>query len=106
MWMMVQQDEPDDYVIATGEAHSVREFCELAFGRVGLDYEEYVEIDPRYYRPAEVDHLRGDASKARDRIGWESRTSFEDLVNLMVDADVSLLEDEIQGRLVRVDREY
>ena len=106
MWMMLQQDEPDDFVIATGEAHSVREFCELAFNRAGLDYEKYVEIDPRYYRPAEVDHLVGDASKARDRIGWEPRTGFEDLVNLMVDADIDLLEDEVKGRLVRIDREH
>jgi GDPmannose 4,6-dehydratase len=106
MWMMLQQDEPDDYVIATGEAHTVREFCELAFGRAGLDCEAHVEIDPRYYRPAEVDDLRGDASKARERLGWEPKTSFEELVALMVDADIALLEDEIQGRLVRLDRDH
>jgi GDPmannose 4,6-dehydratase len=106
MWLMLQQDEPEDYVIATGEAHTVREFCELAFGRVGLDWEEHVEVDPRYYRPAEVDYLLGDATKARAELGWEPKTSFEELVALMVDADVALLEDEVQGRLVRLDREH
>lgn len=106
MWLMLQQDEPDDYVIATGESHTVREFCEAAFGRVGLDYEKYVEIDPRYYRPSEVDYLLGDPSKARTQLGWEPKTTFTDLVNLMVDADVARLDDEVQGRLVRVDREY
>ncbi len=106
MWLMLQQDHPDDYVIATGEAHTVREFCELAFGRVDLDYRRYIEIDPRYYRPSEVDHLLGDPGRARKLLGWESRTTFEELVALMVDADIALLEDEIQGRLVRVDRDY
>ena len=105
MWLMLQQDEPDDYVVATGEAHTVREFCELAFSRADLDWEEYVEVDPRYYRPAEVDYLLGDASKARERLEWAPRTSFEELVRLMVDADIALLEDEIQGRLIRVDRD-
>jgi GDPmannose 4,6-dehydratase len=102
---MLQQDEPDDYVIATGEAHTVREFCQLAFDRLGLDWEAHVEIDPRYYRPAEVDYLLGDASRAKEQLGWEAKTSFEDLVALMVDEDVSLLEDEVQGRLVRLDRD-
>jgi GDPmannose 4,6-dehydratase len=106
MWTMLQQDEPDDFVIATGRSHTVREFCELAFGRVGLDYESFVEIDPRYYRPAEVDDLCGDASKARDRFGWDPQTQFKDLVELMVDADVALLDDEIQGRRIRVDRSH
>jgi GDPmannose 4,6-dehydratase len=106
MWLMLQQDEPDDYVVATGEAHSVREFCTLAFDRLGLDWEAHVEIDPRYYRPAEVDDLRGDATKARQQLGWAPKTSFEDLVALMVDEDVRLLEDEVQGRLVRLDRDH
>ncbi|HYO60658.1 MAG TPA: GDP-mannose 4,6-dehydratase [Actinomycetota bacterium] len=106
MWLMLQQDEPGDYVIATGEAHTVREFCQLAFDRVGLDWERHVEIDPRYYRPSEVDYLLGDATKAKAELGWEPKTRFEDLVALMVDEDVRLLDDEVQGRLVRMDREY
>jgi GDPmannose 4,6-dehydratase len=91
MWMMLQQDEPDDYVIATGEAHSVRELVEIAFAHVGLDPEEYIGIDPQFLRPAEVDHLIGDASKARAKLGWEPRTTFEELVRMMVDADLELL---------------
>jgi GDPmannose 4,6-dehydratase len=91
MWLMLQQDEPDDYVIATGEAHSVRELVDLAFARVGLDPEPRVRIDPRFLRPAEVEHLIGDASKAREKLGWEPRTSFEDMVHLMVDSDLELL---------------
>ena len=106
MWLMLQQDEPDDYVIATGEAHTIREFCQLAFDRVGLDWEEHVEVDPRYFRPSEVDYLLGDASKAREQLGWEPKVKFESLVTLMVDEDVRLLEDEIQGRLVRLDRDH
>ena len=105
MWLMLQQDEPGEYVIATGEAHTVREFCEQAFDRVGLDWQEYVEDDPRYYRPAEVDFLLGDMSKARAQLGWEPKTTFSELVKVMVDADVSLLEAEVQGKLVRVDRD-
>jgi GDPmannose 4,6-dehydratase len=91
MWLMLQQDEPDDYVIATGEAHSVRELVDVAFARVGLDPESHVRIDPRFLRPAEVEHLVGDASKARDKLGWEPRTSFEEMVQLMVDSDLELL---------------
>jgi GDPmannose 4,6-dehydratase len=106
MWMMLQRDEPEDFVVATGESHTVREFAELAFARVGLDWRRHVEIDPRYYRPAEVDHLRGDASKARRVLGWEPKTTFSDLVALMVDADRQLLEDELAGRLVRQDRDH
>jgi GDPmannose 4,6-dehydratase len=106
MWLMLQQDSPDDFVIATGESHTVREFCELAFARVGLDHEAYVEVDPRYYRPAEVDFLEGDASKARRLLGWEPKVRFEQLVEIMVDADVKLLEDELAGRLVRTDRDH
>ena len=105
MWLMLQQDEPEDLVIATGQTHSVKEFVELAFDRVGLDWGPHVEIDPRYFRPAEVDTLLGDPSKARDKLGWTARTSFEDLVALMVDADIRLLEDERAGKLVRVDRD-
>jgi len=105
MWLMLQPDEPEDFVIATGQTHSVKEFVELAFDRGGLDWEPHVEIDPRYFRPAEVDTLLGDPSKARDKLGWTARTSFEALVALMVDADIRLLEDERAGKLVRVDRD-
>jgi GDPmannose 4,6-dehydratase len=91
MWLMLQQDEPDDYVIATNEAHSVRDLVNIAFARVGLDPDEHVRIDPQFYRPAEVDHLIGDYGKAKERLGWEPRTSFEELVNLMVDADLEML---------------
>jgi GDPmannose 4,6-dehydratase len=97
MWMMLQQDEPDDYVVATGETHSVREFCQLAFDRVGLDWEKYVVVDERFFRPAEVDLLVGDASKAREKLGWKPQTTFPELVNLMVDADVALLEGRLKG---------
>jgi len=88
MWLMLQQDEPDDYVIATGESHSVREFLQEAFGLVNLNPDDHVRSDPRYFRPTEVDELRGDASKARDKLGWKSRTSFKALVRLMVEADM------------------
>ncbi|MFN2488836.1 MAG: GDP-mannose 4,6-dehydratase [Actinomycetota bacterium] len=106
MWMMLQHSEPDDFVIATGQAHSVREFAQLAFERVGLDVDRHVEVDPNYYRPAEVDHLLGDSSKAERVLGWEARTGFAELVALMVDADIALLEDERSGRLVRQDRDH
>jgi GDPmannose 4,6-dehydratase len=106
MWLMLQHDRPDDFVIATGEAHTVREFVQLAFDRVGLDWERHVEVDPRYFRPAEVDYLLGDPSKAKEILEWSPRTSFSDLAGLMVDADVQLLEDELAGRLVRLDREH
>ena len=88
MQMMLQQDEPDDYVIATGESHTVREFLEAAFALVNLKPDDYVRIDPRYYRPTEVDVLRGDASKARRKLGWKPRTSFPELVRIMVEADL------------------
>ena len=91
MWLMLQQDRPGDYVISSGMTHSVRELCELAFGHVGLDFQDHVVQDERYFRPAEVDLLVGDASKAREVLGWEPRTSFPDLVRMMVDADVELL---------------
>jgi len=92
MWLMLQQDEPEDFVIATGETHSVREFCELAFSHAGLDWEKYVVQDQRFFRPAEVDLLVGDPTKAQTKLGWKARTSFADLVRLMVDADLALLE--------------
>jgi len=88
---MLQQDRPGDYVISSGMTHSVRELCELAFGHVGLDYEQHVVQDQRFFRPAEVDLLVGDATKARKVLGWEPRTSFPELVQMMVDADVELL---------------
>jgi GDPmannose 4,6-dehydratase len=102
MWRMLQQDEPDDYVIATGEMHSVREFLDEACTHLGVDWEKHVEIDPRYFRPAEVDALCGDATKARERLGWEPTVTFKELVRLMVDADVKLLEDQLAGRGVRL----
>lgn len=106
MWMMVQHDEPLDLVIATGEAHSVREFCEVAFSRADLDWAEYVEVDPNYYRPAEVDYLLGDATKAKELLGWEAKVKFDELARIMVDADIQLLDDEMSGRLVRQDRDH
>lgn len=101
MWRMMQLDEPDDFVVATGETHSVREFVQSAFDYARLDWKKCVEIDPRYFRPTEVDILQGDASKARRVLNWEPRTKFEQLVRLMVDADVQLLQDQLQGRPVR-----
>ncbi|MFC3834432.1 GDP-mannose 4,6-dehydratase [uncultured Deinococcus sp.] len=94
MWMMLQQDSPRDYCIATGEAYSVREFAQRAFDLVGLDADEYIEIDPRYFRPAEVDYLLGDAKETRDVLGWTPKTSFEQLVKEMVDHDVELATQE------------
>jgi GDPmannose 4,6-dehydratase len=91
MWMMLQEDEPDDYVIATGEAHSVRELVDVAFAHVGLDPEEHVRIDPKHLRPAEVEHLIGDPSKAREKLGWTPSTTFDEMVRLMVDSDLELL---------------
>jgi len=88
MWRMLQQDQPDDYVVATGETHSVREFVEAAFSYVDLDWKDYVEIDPRYFRPAEVEYLRGDPSKAKRQLSWEPQVTFYDLVQMMVDADL------------------
>ena len=97
MWLMLQQDQPDDYVIATGETHSVRELCEVAFDYLGLDYRDYVVQDPRFYRPAEVDLLVGDASKARRVLGWEPTVTFEELIHIMVDADMENLQREMRG---------
>jgi len=94
MWLMLQHDRADDFVIATGETHSVREFLDVAFGHVGLDYRKYVEIDPKYFRPTEVDVLVGDASKAKAQLGWTPKTKFDELVRIMVDADVAELAGE------------
>jgi GDPmannose 4,6-dehydratase len=91
MWLMLQQDAPDDFVIATGNTYSVRHLCELAFDRVGLNYEDYVVLDERFMRPAEVDLLIGSPAKAKEKLGWEPETSFEQLVNMMVDADLKAL---------------
>ncbi|MGV3756294.1 MAG: GDP-mannose 4,6-dehydratase [Verrucomicrobiota bacterium] len=99
MWLMLQQAEPDDYVIATNETHSVQEFLEVAFGHVGLDWRKHVEIDPRYYRPAEVDLLIGDASKAKKKLGWAPKTTFAELARLMTESDVKALEDQLAGRV-------
>ena len=98
MWLMMNADEADDYVVATGETHSVREFIEKAFGYLDLDWQRYVEIDPRYFRPAEVDLLLGDATKAREKLGWQPRVSFEGLVKLMVDHDLALAKQEAERR--------
>ncbi len=94
MWLMLQQSQPDDYVIATGEAHSVQRLVEIAFGYVGLDWEKYVKLDPAFLRPAEVDHLIGDASKAREELKWEPSVTFEGLVTMMVDADLKRLSGQ------------
>jgi GDPmannose 4,6-dehydratase len=105
MWLMLQADAPDDYVIATGETHSVRDFVELAFSHAGLDWQAHVEIDPRYFRPSEVDVLQGDSTKARERLGWTPKVGFEELVTLMVDADVGALEDQLAGKVTRYSHE-
>ena len=99
MWLMLQQDEPDDYVIATNETHSVKEFLELTFEYAGLNWKKHVEIDPRYFRPAEVDMLIGDYSKARKKLGWKPKTRFADLARLMVDADIELLRKHQKGEI-------
>jgi GDPmannose 4,6-dehydratase len=98
MWIMTQQSEGDDYVIATGESASVRDFAKVAFARANLDYEKYIKIDKRYLRPAEVDALIGDASKAKKKLNWEPKTKWKALAELMVDADIQLLEDKLSGR--------
>jgi GDPmannose 4,6-dehydratase len=94
MWLMLQHDEPDDFVVALGHDHSVRQFCEVAFARVGLDYREHVVEDPAFWRPAEVHHLLGDSTKAREKLGWEPEVTFEELVAMMVDADLKRLSGE------------
>jgi GDPmannose 4,6-dehydratase len=98
MWMMLQQDEPGDYVLATNETHSVREFCQEAFAHAGMDWQDYVKHDPRYERPAEVDLLIGDPAKAREKFGWEPRIKFHELVQLMVDADLRALDGVVEPR--------
>lgn len=97
MWLMLQQEEPGDYVVATGETHSVREFLEVAFGHLGLDWQPHVEIDSRYFRPTEVDFLLGDPSRARKRLGWSARVGFGELVRMMVDADVKAERIRLEG---------
>jgi len=98
MWLMLQQGQPDDYVIATNETHRVREFLEGAFGHAGLDWRKHVEIDANYFRPAEVDLLIGDYSKAKQKLGWQPKTTFNELVKLMVDADIRLVQDHLTGK--------
>jgi GDPmannose 4,6-dehydratase len=102
MYLMLQQDNPDDYVVATGETHTIREFLEVSFGLVGLDWEKYVEIDPRYFRPAEVDLLIGDPSKAKKILNWEPKTTFKDLVRIMTEADVEMLKHQMSGKAFRL----
>tara|TARA_B100000214_G_scaffold10620_1_gene7711 strand:+ start:288 stop:1286 length:999 start_codon:yes stop_codon:yes gene_type:complete len=100
MWLMLQQDEPDDYVLATGESHSIREFLDIAFDEIGIkDWEQYVTQDPRFFRPAEVEVLRGDATKAKEKLGWTPKTSFEELVRKMVRSDLRLIQRQLGGRL-------
>jgi len=94
MWLMLQQDKPDNYVIGTGETHSVREFCEIAFTHVGLDYKDFVVVDERFYRPAEVDLLISDPAKSRNQLNWEPEVSFKELVTMMVDSDVNRLKNK------------
>lgn len=101
MWMMLQQEEPDDYVIATGETHSVQELVETAFGHVGLNWKDHVRIDPRFVRPAEVDMLIGDPKKSREKLGWQPRVSFEQLVQMMVDSDLDLVQKQISAGAAR-----
>ena len=100
MWLMLQQSQGDDYVIATGESATVRDFANVAFTRANLDYEKYIKIDKRYLRPAEVDALVGDASKAKMKLNWEARTKWKALAELMVDADIQLLDDKLSGRKI------
>ena len=97
MWMMLQQEQPDDYVICSGMTHSVREFCDLAFSHLGLNYEDHVVVDEQFFRPAEVDLLVGDYGKAKRVLAWEPSTSFKDLVAMMVEADLALLEGRLKG---------
>jgi GDPmannose 4,6-dehydratase len=101
MWLMLQQDKPDDYVVATGESHSVREVLDVAFGALDLDWKRFVEIDPRYFRPTEVDHLLGDFRKAREKLGWQPRVKFRELVEMMVRADEEDVRSSLAGRAPR-----
>jgi GDPmannose 4,6-dehydratase len=104
MWRMLQRDEPDDYVVATGEAATVRQFVEVAFAHADLDWTRYVRYDPRYERPAEVDALIGDAAKARELLDWEAKVRVSDLARIMVEADVQQVADQLAGASVRIDR--
>ena len=101
MWRMLQQDQPDDYVVATGETHTVQEFLDMAFARAGLDSKKHVAFDKRYLRPAEVDLLIGDASKAKKKLGWEPKVKFKQLAEIMVDADIEQLKMELEGKNIR-----
>jgi len=96
MWLMLQQDQPDDYVIATGETHSVREFIELAFARAGLNWKDYVVVDPKFFRPAEVDLLLGDPTKAKNKLNWKPEIDFQGLINMMVDADLARIKHQLR----------
>ncbi len=97
MWLMLQQDSPDDYVISTGETHAVKELCQVAFDRVGLNWEDHVVVDPKFYRPAEVDLLIGEPAKAKAKLGWEPKVSFKELVEMMVDSDLALIKKEMNS---------
>ncbi|HEU6440207.1 MAG TPA: GDP-mannose 4,6-dehydratase [Terriglobales bacterium] len=104
MWRMLQTAAGDDYVLATGHAMTVRDFCVAAFSRAGLDWEKHVDYDPRYDRPSEVDALIGDAGKAEQNLRWKAQTYGEDLVKVMVEADIQAVDDQLSGRGVRIDR--
>lgn len=104
MWRMLQADSPDDFVLATGVGATVEQFAETAFKAAGLDHRDHIEIDPAYYRPAEVDYLLGDPTKVRDELGWQAATHWDRLAKLMVEADCQLVEDQLAGRMVRTDR--
>ncbi len=101
MWLMLQQDEPDDYVIATGETRTIRELLDVAFSYVDLNYEDYVVVDPKFFRPAEVDILLGDSSKAREKLGWKPEVSFEEMIHMMVDEDLKRVKAEINAKEFR-----
>ncbi len=103
MWRMLQADKPDDFVLATGAGATVQRFADVAFAAAGLDSADHIEIDPKYYRPSEVDYLLGDPSKARDTLGWVARTRWDDLARIMVNADIGLLDDQLSGRVARLD---
>jgi GDPmannose 4,6-dehydratase len=104
MWLMLQQERPDDYIIATGQTHTVRELLDIAFRHVGLEYRDYVEIDPALLRPAEVHHLKGDCSKAQTRFGWHPEVSFQQLIEMMVDSDLTLVASQARGKTALVER--